>query len=208
MIFIFDEFRPLLPQVPKKKAQKSVGKKVQKSIGKRKKAQRDEGKGKVPLTRTWETPNPDQMETLPFEPTDGLFTDSQVPDSQPDEQAPADSQPPPDDSQPGDRPTHFVNDDGTKVSAAGNGDDDGLGGEQGKEGAEEEAATDDEIVEPHPMEIVPHDQPDTMVPDSQPAPASPQVLAINSDDDQQGPAGKEAASSSAGGQKDNGINIF
>lgn len=177
---------------------------MKKSIGKRKKAQSGEGNGKVPLTRTRETPNPDQMETMPFEPTDGLYTDSQLQDdSQPNEQAPADSQPPPDDSQPVDRPTHFVNDDGTMVSAAGNGDDD-LGGEQGKEGAEEEYATDDEIVEPEPMEMAPHDQPNTMALDSQPAPTSPQVLAINSDDDGQGPA----ASSSAGGQKDSGINLF
>ena len=72
------------------------------------------------------------METMPFEPTDGLYTDSQLQDdSQPNEQAPADSQPPPDDSQPVERPTHFVNDDGTMVSAAGNGDDD-LGESRGK----------------------------------------------------------------------------
>lgn len=180
---------------------------MKKSIGKGKKAQRGEEKGKVPLTRTRETPNPDQMETMPFEPTDGLYTDSQLQDSQPNEQAPEDSQPPPDDSQPDDRPTHFVNDDGTMVSAAGNWDDDDLGGEQGKEGAEEEDATDDELVEPEPMEIAPHDQPNTMALDSQPAPTSPQVLAINSDDDGQGRQGP-AASSSAGGQKDSGINLF
>ena len=54
------------------------------------------------------------------------------------------------------------------------------------------------------MEMAPHDQPNTMALDSQPAPTSPQVLAINSDDDGQAPA----ASSSAGGQKDSGINLF